>query len=187
MSGNKRKATGLSLQTLVVCALLTALSLVCGKFLAISVGNVLRFSLENLPILLAGMLFGPVAGMLVGVVADLLGCLAVGYAINPLVTVGAAIIGLLGGLLYRWLSALPMLWRVVLTVLVAHLVGSVVVKTIGLSQYYQMPFVMLTLWRLLNYILVAAVEAIFLRLLMKNPELRRMEIPHDTSERKKKL
>ena len=78
------------LRVTVACALLIALSIVCGKFLQFPVGEAMRFSFENLPILFAGMAFGPLAGVLVGTVADLIGCLAVGYAINPLVTLGAA-------------------------------------------------------------------------------------------------
>ncbi|MBQ9798211.1 MAG: folate family ECF transporter S component, partial [Clostridia bacterium] len=88
-----------NVRLLAVSAFLAALSIICGKYLALSLGNVLRFSFENLSILLAGMVFGPVVGAVVGIVADLVGCLMVGYAINPLVTLGAACVGLLGGLL----------------------------------------------------------------------------------------
>ena len=78
-----KKDKVMPLYRLVVCAFLVALSIVCGKFLAIPVGEILRFSFENLPILFAGLAFGPVAGALVGVCADLLGCVLRGYAINP--------------------------------------------------------------------------------------------------------
>lgn len=174
MAKNRPRGARFPLQMLVICSLLAALSLLCGKLLAISVGNMLRFSLENLPILLAGMLFGPLAGMLVGIIADLIGCLTVGYTINPLVTLGAAVIGLLGGYLYRWLLRVPSVWRILLTVVMAHLVGSVVIKTVGLAQYYDMPFALLTWWRFLNYIPIATAETAILHVLMKNAELRRM-------------
>ena len=108
---NEKSKKGLqnNLRLLAVSAFLAALSIICGKYLALSVGNVLRFSFENLPILLAGMMFGPLVGMTVGVVADLIGCLMVAYAINPLVTLGAACIGLLGGVLFRLTKKLPLL------------------------------------------------------------------------------
>ena len=79
---NEKNKKGLqnNLRLLAVSAFLAALSIICGKYLALSVGNVLRFSFENLPILLAGMMFGPLVGMTVGVVADLIGCLMVAYA-----------------------------------------------------------------------------------------------------------
>ena len=89
-----------SLTVLVISAFLAAISIVCGKYLAIRGGDVMRFSFENMPILMAGMLFGPVIGAVVGVVADLIGCVMVGYTINPVVTAGAAAIGFVGGVCY---------------------------------------------------------------------------------------
>ena len=108
MSKNKKS---MPLYRLALCAFLVALSIVCGKFLKIPVGDVMRFSFENLPILFAGLVFGPVEGVLVGVVADLLGCVLYGYTVNPLVTVGAACIGLLAGVGGIALRRLPLTLR----------------------------------------------------------------------------
>ena len=168
-----KKRLGSNLRLLAVSAFLAALSIVCGKYLALPVGNVLRFSFENLPILLAGMMFGPITGALVGIVADVLGCVMVAYTINPLVTLGAACIGLLGGALFRLTKKLPLLWQTCLTVILTHLVASVVVKTFGLAAYYDMPFHILLLWRLLNYAVVGVVEWLLLYTILKNQALRR--------------
>ncbi len=162
------------LRVTVACSLLVAVSIVCGKFLQFPVGEALRFSLENLPILLSGMAFGPLAGALVGTVADLIGCLAVGYAINPLVTLGAAAIGLVGGSVYRLAGRLSLGWRVTLAVTAAHLIGSVVIKTFGLAQFYTLPFGALMLWRLLNYAIVGTAEGLLLVALLRNKTLRAM-------------
>ena len=48
-------------------------------------------------VLLAALLFGPWAGFAVGVVADMIGGGLAGYAINPLITLGAGAIGLAAG------------------------------------------------------------------------------------------
>ena len=168
----KKRLRG-NLQLLAVSAFLAALSIVCGKYLALPVGNVLRFSFENLPILLAGMMFGSLVGSLVGVVADLLGCLMVGYTINPLVTLGAACVGLFGGLLFRLTKRLPLLWQTCITVILAHLAASVIIKTVGLAAYYDMPFHILLLWRLLNYMIVGVAEWLLLYTVLKNRALRR--------------
>ena len=168
-----KKRLGGNLQLLAVSAFLAALSIICGKYLALSLGNVLRFSFENLPILLAGMMFGPVVGMTVGVVADLLGCVMVAYAINPLVTIGAACIGLFGGVLFRVTKKLPLLWQTCITVILTHLVASVLVKTFGLAQYFDMPFHIVLLWRLLNYAIVGVAEGLLLYTVLKNQALRR--------------
>ena len=167
------KNQNMPLFRLAACAFLVAPSIVCGKFLAISVGDILRFSFENLPILFAGLAFGPVAGVLVGASADLLGCVLRGYAVNPWVTAGAVLIGLIAGVGGVLLRRLPLTWRVAVTTLVAHLVGSVAVKTIGLAAYYSYPLWELALWRLLNYVVVGVVEAVLLAVLLRHPGIRR--------------
>lgn len=161
------------LRQLVAAAFLVALSIVCGKYLAVPVGTVMRFSFENLPILLAGMLFGPAMGVLTAVAADLLGCVLVGYAINPIVTVGAACIGLVGGLVFRLLPRMTLIARLVLSVLSAHIIGSVLIKTWGLAVFYDMPFYALLLWRLLNYVIVGTVEGLLIYCILKSNAVKR--------------
>lgn len=166
MSKNRR-----SLKILAAMSLMVAISIVCGKYLAIPGGEVLRFSFENLPIMMAGMLFGPLAGAAVGVVADLVGCVLVGYTVNPLVTLGATMIGLVSGGVWQLLrhrKTVSYTACVILSVAAAHLVGSVIIKTFGLAAYYAFPLWELMLWRLLNYVLVGAVEGTLLFILIKN-------------------
>ncbi len=165
-----------TVRVLALAAVLVAMSIVCGKYLAIRGGDILRFSFENLPVLMAGMMFGPLVGVAVGVAADLIGCVLVGYAINPLVTLGAALIGLLGGLAWWGSRRLPYGARVALAVSVAHLLGSVAVKTVGLAAFYSMPIWQLMLWRLLNYAIVGALEGIILYAVLKNKTIRSMMI-----------
>lgn len=159
-----------NLRLIIALSMLTAISIICGKYLAIRGGDVMRFSLENMPIILAGMVFGPVAGGLVGAVADLIGCIMVGYTINPIVTLGATAIGLISG-------GMPMLlkkWRLkdslitVITVATAHIIGSVLIKTLGLSAYYDMPFIILMLWRMLNYAIVGALDGVLVQVIKNN-------------------
>ena len=70
-----------SVRTLVMLALLVAMSIVFSRVLSISTGFV-RFNLGSLPVLLAALLFGPGAGFAVGAVADIIGGVLAGYAIN---------------------------------------------------------------------------------------------------------
>ena len=167
-----QKKKALQLRVLVFSAFLGALSILLGKYLAIPVGPVLRFSFENLPILMGGVLFGPVMGLSIGVVADLVGCLLVGYAVNPIVTLGAATVGLCSGLLYRVCSRFPLLPRLIASVIASHLLGSVLVKTWGLAAFYDMPFMLLLLWRLLNYAVVGAAECALLYYLLSRRAIR---------------
>ena len=164
------------LKLVAALAMLCAISIICGKYLAFGIGNVMRFSFENLPIIFAGLAFGPVAGVLVGVVADLVGCVMVGYTVNPVVTLGAAVIGAVSGfsgLLLRHFKFKN--WATVfISVTLAHLIGSVVIKTFGLAAYYDLPLWALMLWRLLNYVIVGAVEGTLLVILFKNREVARL-------------
>ncbi len=160
-----------TVRILALSAVLVAMSIVCGKYLAIRGGDVLRFSFENLPILMAGIMFGPLVGMAVGVAADLIGCLMVGYAVNPLITLGAALIGTIGGLLWWLFRRLPYGARLILSVAAAHLLGSVAVKTVGLAAFYSMPLWQLMLWRLLNYIIVGGLEGVILYAVLKNKRI----------------
>lgn len=157
-----------TLGILAASATLAALSIVLGKYLAIPMGDVMRFSFENLPIILAGMLFGAPVGAAVGAVADLIGCALVGYAINPAVTLGACAIGFISGGVYHFLASCPHSVRVISSVVSAHLFGSVIIKTIGLSAFYSIPFYVLVLWRLLNYVIVGILEGAILLYLLKN-------------------
>lgn len=181
---NKRKNGARSLRLVASLAMLAAISIICGKYLAIRGGDILRFSFENLPIIFAGIAFGPVSAVLVAVVADLMGCLLVGYAINPIVTAGAAAIGLVSGAsaqLFKKLK-LPRLLSVSLSVASAHLVGSVIIKTLGLAKFYDMPLVALMLWRLLNYAIVGVLEALILYYLLRSKAI--MQVINDVAPRK---
>lgn len=170
-NGRERVALFGTLRVMVSVSLLVAMSIVCGKYLAFGVGNVLRFSFENLPILLSGIFFGPIIGAVTGVAADLIGCFMVGYAVNPLVTLGAAAIGITSGLIFGLLKKRERICRsaaVTLTVSAAHVVGSVLVKTAGLAAFYDMPFGILMRWRLLNYAIIGAVESVMIYYVTKN-------------------
>ena len=173
----KKKKISLELKILCQLAMLIAISIVAGKYLAIGIGTVLRFSLENLPIIFAGIAFGPIAGILVGVAADLIGCLLVGYTINPIVTIGAAVIGGVSGLFTLVFSGNkkpPSAEVTAISTIAAHVIGSVVIKTIGLAVFYDMPIIILMLWRLLNYTIVGALEAVLLVVIFRNKQLARI-------------
>ena len=158
----------LSVKALVVCSLLVALSIVMGKFLSIPVGETLRFSFENTPLFMAGFIFGPWMGLIVATVADLLGSLIRGFAINPVITLGAAALGFSGGLLFRMLKGTPDLFRIALTVFISHLIGSVLIKTAGLAQYSGSPYLILLPMRCANYAVMFFIDFTVLYLLRKN-------------------
>ena len=159
-----------SLRVTVILSMLAAISIICGKYLAINGGEVMRFSLENMPIIFAGMAFGPAAGAIVGVVADLVGCLMVAYTVNPLITLGAAAIGAISGVIPSLLIPVLKDKRLitVITVAASHIIGSVLIKTVGLAAYYDMPLIVLMLWRMLNYVIVGIIDGIVVHILINH-------------------
>ena len=158
------------LKIVVVLSMLAAISIVTGKYLGINVGDFMRFSLENMPIIFAGMAFGPIAGVLVGAVADLIGCVMMGWVPIPWVTVGAAVIGAVSGVANLLLKKSPLpLWAVTAAVVFfSHLTGSILIKTIGLSAIYGMPYAILLGWRTLNYLAVGIIDAVVIHVLINN-------------------
>ncbi len=154
---------------LCISAFLSALSIVLGKYLAINLGDTIRLSFENLPILFAGLYFGPIMGICVGVTADLVGCVLVGFTINPIITLGAALIGFTAGICKKLMK--QDILSIVFSVLLAHLFGSVITKTIGLFVFYKMPFFATLGLRSLTYLCISLCEILILCFLSKSSAL----------------
>jgi len=155
---------------LIKAALLAALSVVLGKYVPVLNIDWLRISFENLPILLAGILLGPVIGAAVGITQDLIGCLLMGYAVNPFITLGAALVGAISGVMYRAPLQREKL-RLPLAVLLAHAIGSMLVKSVGLVLWYGIPMGTILL-RIPTYLIIAVLEYLIIRLLLANRAFR---------------
>lgn len=153
--------------------ILAALSIVFGKLLAFNIGELFRISLENLPIILGGIFLGPIYGMIVGMVADLVGCLIVGYTVNPLITLGAMAVGLVSGLVAKILPR-DKRGRAFLSVFLAHLIGSVLIKSAGLAWFYGTDYLTLLGYRCINYAAIVAIECTIIYILIKNSSISAM-------------
>lgn len=132
----KKSKAAIATRTLTYCALLAAMSVVLARFIIPMPNESTRFSLEAVPIFLAGMLFGPLAGACVGFSADFIGCLFSGYGYNPLFCVPPILYGLCGGLfrfLYRRRVTLPGL---IAGFLPAAVFGSVLYQSFTLAYTY---------------------------------------------------
>ena len=156
----------LSVRTLTMLALLTAMSIIFARVLTVSTGF-LRFNLGALPTHLAAVWFGPAGGFAVGAVADLIGGTLSGYSINPLITLGAGSVGLVSGLLFQKLSSLRLGLRLQISILAGHLVGSVVINSLALHIFYGYAWSVLAA-RVPNALILTAVNTVLLRLLMEN-------------------
>lgn len=114
---------------LVTAALLVALSVIASRFLSINT-PILRIGFGWLPVLLAGMLYGPSWGFLVGALADFIGATLFPFgAYFPGFTLSAGLSGAIVPLLLgrdRWRSAY---WKLLAAIAVSEFTTSVVLNT----------------------------------------------------------
>lgn len=121
---------------LVTMALLSAIEVVLARFIVPMPNPTMRFSIEAVPIIVAGYLFGPVSGAIVGLVGDAVGCLFSGYGYNPLFAVPPMLIGLCAGLMRPMLYKKVSYLRILASFLPAVVVGSILWQSYWLSFFY---------------------------------------------------
>ena len=164
-----------SVKRMVLCAMMVAMSVVigtiCKNYLNFADG-LLRITFENLPILLAGIFLGPVAGGMVGVTADLVSYLlsSQAYPPNPVVTLGACAVGVVAGLMAKYVIKTRGIKQIILSSLAAHVVGSMIIKTLGLFAIYQWA----VLIRIPVYLVISTLEIILLCTLWRQRSFRQM-------------
>ena len=103
----------------------------------------------------------------------MIGGVLAGYAINPLITLGAGAIGLVAGLAWRKLPGLRTGLRLQISVLLGHFVGSMVITSLALRIFYGYPWATLAV-RIPNALILAAVNTVLLRILLENRALMKM-------------
>lgn len=167
-----------NVRVLTTAAMLGALSVVIGIFCKnfLNFGNGLfRVTFENFPIIMSGILFGPFVGAAVGVVSDMVSYFlsTQSFAISPIVTLGAALVGAMSGIVSNYIVKKRGTFRIILSVLAAHLVGSLIVKTFGIYAYYNMSYPLMLLYRLPTYTLIIAVESFLLCVIFKHKAFRK--------------
>ena len=167
-------------RNLAYCALLAALSVVLARLIIPMPNATTRFSIEAVPIYLAGMLFGPMAGGLVGFCADFVGCLFSGYGYNPLFCLPPILYGVFGGLLRRWLMGKPSLPRLAVSFLPPVVLGSILWQSAALSYVYnskgsfQASLVYFLSTRTVQFAVTLVLDALIIYLLMKSRVFDRM-------------
>lgn len=132
----KNRFSGMKTRTLVSCALLAAITVVLARLIIPMPNATTRFSVEAVPVFIAGMLFGPIPGMLVGFVSDAVGCLFSGYGYNPLFCIPPILYGLCGGLFRPLLTKKMSIWTIAMGFLPAVVFGSILYQSWSLAFVY---------------------------------------------------
>jgi len=169
-----------AIKTLTISAMLTAISIIiaslCKVIPFLNFGIGLRITLENMPIVMSGILFGPIVGGCVGLATDIISCITAGMTPIPLVTVGALSIGIISGVFSKYFIKKSGVMQIILSVTCSHVIGSMIIKSLGLWHYYYdfgAAGVML-LFRIPIYIGIIVVEIAVISLLLKNSAIRRV-------------
>ena len=152
---------------LSLLAMFIALQIVLSKFLMLQLAPSVRLSIDSVPILLAGIWFGPLAGGLVGALADFLGTMlfpTAGTYFPPL-TIAFLLIGVTAGLLARVIKVKHPLLRIALIVIPSEIIGSYLFKSYALSFLIGVPFTVLLASRALPVAIVMVVNTILVAVL----------------------
>ena len=175
MKQSRRATVFPSLKILTTAAMLTAISVIIGAFCKnfLNFGNGLfRITFENLPIILSGLLFGPVIGGTVGIATDITSYLLSPQALPPnlLVTLGAFSIGFISGGVSHYLIRKKGVSQIIFSALISHVVGSMIIKPIGLYAFYGAA----VLWRIPLYFVIVPIEITLLCALFHNKSFQRI-------------
>ncbi len=165
----QKKSGSLTIGKLTLAAMMTAMSVVIGIFCKTALnfgGGLFRITFENLPIILSGVVFGPYVGGIVGGLSDLISYLlsAQIYPPNLVVTVGAISVGIVSGAVSQYLIKKRGALQIAAAGGAAHVIGSMIIKPIGLFQFYQWA----VLFRIPLYLIIAPIEILILILLCRN-------------------
>ncbi len=155
----------LSVYVLTAASILTALSIVLTRFASFMAlgGQSIRIGLGSVPLVLSGLLLGPLAGGLSGLAADLIGVL-----INPMgtfhpgFTLTSMLTGLLPGLVLLLFRRKLEVKTVVVSWFAVTLICSVLLQTLWLSQMQGNPYLLVLATRMTMLPLVQGAHLVIL-------------------------
>ncbi len=158
-------------QTAMMIALSVIIGIFCKTFLNFGFG-LWRITFENIPILMSGIIMGPITGGVVGLSSDLLSYFlsSQAYPPNLIVTLGATMVGVVSGLVSKFLIKRRGSVQIILSGALAHIVGSMIIKPIGLFQFYQWA----VFFRIPLYLVIAPLEICLICALLRRKSFARV-------------
>ena len=161
-------------RVLVKASFLTALSIVLTRFLYFFPVPTIRVSFGEVPIMMSGMIFGPIVGGITGLAADVIGVLVNSQgSFHPGFTLSSILWGLIPGLLFlifkkhKTYEKKYSVTNIVITVAICFSVISLVLNTLWLSQLFGKGFIVLLPGRVISSIVNIPVQSLIIVTLMK--------------------
>lgn len=152
--------------------ILIAMQVVLARFAVIPIGDMMRFSMSFIPVVIGARLYGPLGGMAVYGIGDLVGAIAfpTGGAFFPGYTVTAAIVGFIFGLFLNPAKEkedqLQLGVKIVLSVFTTQLIGSFLLNSYWRSFQTGTPYGAVLMTRLPQCLVSLVIQSVFMVLFL---------------------
>ncbi|MDD3400676.1 MAG: folate family ECF transporter S component [Eubacteriales bacterium] len=159
-----------SVRYITITGVLIAISvLLASSLCTVYITDSIRISFRNVPIILASLYCGPIAGLIAGLAADLIGTAFSGLGWYPLITISAALIGFLPGIIRKFLLYRCKNRFVIIAICVfsVNVIANMGWTTVCLHWLYGMDFSVMLVTRIPLYIVMATVETYLIFVLMR--------------------
>ncbi len=149
------KTMKVNVKTMAIMALLVAINIVLSQTLSIHTWNI-KIGFSFIPVVVAAMMYGPVAGGLVGALGDVVS--AVAFPVGPYFpgfTLTAVLTGVVFGV---FLKKKPTVAKIVISVLIVQMIIGLFGNTYFISVLYGSPYKALFLSRIPQCLGMTVVE-----------------------------
>lgn len=156
-------------RTIVFMGLLAAMSIILTRLFGFMIGPTIRVSFGDVPIILSGILFGPIAGAITGITADLVGMMLRahgGFFIG--FTISAALTGFIPGLFFlKEREGRYPLSKIILSSVTVNIIVSLVLNTLWLVIMYDKGLFVILPGRVITRLVIVPLEIIFLATILR--------------------
>lgn len=155
----------ISVDGLAKAGALAALSIILSRYFGFFITPTMKFSFGTLPLMISGMMLGPVLGGLTGVAADLIGVMInAGGTPHLGFTFGALLTGAMPGIISYLCKKkkIDLKFEVLLIVFFVYFISHNLLTPVWLSQLYGTPYKVLIVSRLPKVLIDAVINYILL-------------------------
>ena len=171
---NNQQNNQLNVRTMTILAMFTAISIILTRFIVFQPMPSVRLELGNVPIMLAGFMFGPLAGMLVGAAADFAGAIIRGQGFDISLMLVPMFMGGMAGLLRNYIVKNPSYIKILGFTLTVNIIGKMLWTTYWLSIIIGRPFMEILPIRIGVYTIIPILEAAVIFGLVSNVAFKRI-------------